>query len=273
MSPSCRTALPVCRSSGIGDNGVTMNATDSRTDVKPDPMLAGAVDVARAAAVDVGGDSVGDHLAVHPDGDRLVTHAFASSLPGYSGWYWGVTLTRPPRGKVATVDEVVLLPGEDALLAPAWVPWDKRVAPGDLGPGDLLPPEPDDPRLVPAYVQSDDPAVEAVAFELGLGRKRVLSREGRLDAADRWLAGEGGPDTPMARQAPGRCGTCGFLLALAGSLAAGFGVCANEFTERDGQVVSVEYGCGAHSEAKVVVPPLSEPGELVYDDGDEITTN
>jgi hypothetical protein len=243
----------------------------TRTIVKADAFLTRAVDVARAAAVEVGGDAVGDHLAVHADGERLVTHAFASSLPGYSGWYWAVTLTRPPRGKVATVDEVVLLPGEDALLAPDWVPWEKRIRPGDLGPGDLLPPDPGDHRLVPAYVQSDDPAVEAVSFELGLGRPRVLARDARLDVADRWQAGDGGPETAMARQAPAHCGTCGFFLPLAGSLAAGFGVCGNEMTNRDGQVVSVEYGCGAHSEAKVTVPPISEPAEVVYDDGDEIT--
>jgi hypothetical protein len=234
-------------------------------------VLAAAVDQARAAATDVGGAAVGAHLAVHADGERLVTHAFASSLPGYSGWYWAVTLSRPPRGKVATVTEVVMLPGEDALLAPEWVPWEQRLAPGDLGPGDLLPNDPADPRLVPAYVHSDDPAVEAVAFELGLGRKRVMSRDGRLDTADRWAAGDGGPDTPMARQAPAHCGTCGFLLPLAGSLGAAFGVCGNAITGRDGQVVSLEYGCGAHSEVKVVVPPLSEPGELVYDDGEDVS--
>ena len=245
-----------------------MNATM----VKTDTLLAKSVDVARAAAVEVGGDAVGEHLAVHADGERVVTHAFASSLPGYSGWYWAVTLTRAPRGKVATVDEVVLLPGQDALLAPAWVPWDKRIKPGDLGPGDLLPPEPSDPRLVPAYVFAEDAAVEPVALELGLGRARVLSRDARLDIAERWYDGDGGPDTAMARQAPAHCGTCGFFLPLAGSLAAGFGVCGNELTSRDGQVVSVEYGCGAHSETKLTVPPMSEPGELVYDDGDEITT-
>jgi hypothetical protein len=220
--------------------------------------------------VDVGGDHVGEHLAVHAEAERLVTHAFVSATPGYSGWYWAVTLARPPRGKTATVTEVVMLPGVDALLAPLWVPWRERLQPGDLGPGDLLPAEPADPRVVPAYVHSDDPAVEEVAFELGMGRARVMSREGRLDAAERWYTGEGGPDTAMARHAPGHCGTCAFLLPLAGSLAAGFGVCGNEITASDGRVVSVEYGCGAHSEAKVVVPPLSEPGEVVYDDGDEV---
>ena len=32
----------------------------------------------------------------------------------------------------ATVSEVVLVPGPTALLAPAWVPWENRVKPGDL---------------------------------------------------------------------------------------------------------------------------------------------
>jgi hypothetical protein len=251
------------------DNGPTMDAMtkSGAAPAKSDAVLAAAVDTARQAAVDVGGDAVGAHLGVHTDGERLMTHAFESTAPGYAGWYWAVTLTRAPRMKTATVAEVVMLPGTDALLAPAWVPWQERLQPGDLGPGDLLPPEPDDPRIVPSYVQSDDPAVEEVAFELGLGRKRVLSREGRLDAADRWYSGEGGPDTAMARQAPARCGTCAFLLPLAGSLRAGFGVCGNEVTAVDGRVVSVEYGCGAHSEVKIKVP-LSEPAELVYDDGD-----
>jgi Protein of unknown function (DUF3027) len=235
---------------------------------EPDAVLAAAVEPARAAAVEVGGESVGEHLAVVAQADRIATHAFAAMLPGYAGWYWAVTVARAPRMKSATVDEVVLLPGADALLAPAWVPWHERLRPGDLGPGDLLPSVPDDPRLVPAYVDSDDPAVDEVAFELGLGRARVMSREGRFDAAERWYDGEGGPETPMAKQAPAHCGTCGFLLPLAGSLRAGFGVCGNEITATDGRVVSVEFGCGAHSEAAVVIPSLAERTGDVYDDGD-----
>ena len=115
-------------------------------------MLAAAVELARAAAARSAATVVGEHLGVHADGERVVTHAFAATLPGYTGWFWAVTLARVPRGKTATVDEVVLLPGADALLAPAWVPWQERLQPGDLSPGDLLPTAPDDPRLVPAYV-------------------------------------------------------------------------------------------------------------------------
>jgi len=233
------------------------------TDVPIDSVSAEAVDLARAAATEIAGSDVGEHLGVRAEAERVVTHAFAAALPGYVGWFWAVTINRAPDAE-PTVAEVVLLPGQGALLAAKWVPWSERLKPGDLSPGDLLPSAPDDPRLVPAYLLSDDPQVDEVAFELGLGRVRVLSREGRLDAADRWYAGDGGPDTLMAKQAPAPCGTCGFFLPIAGSLRAAFGVCANEIASTDGQVVSVEYGCGAHSEA--VIEVVADEPASVYDD-------
>lgn len=242
----------------IRHNGYVSVAAGTQTR-KLDTVCAAAVDVARAAAVEVAGAQVGAHVGKRAEGERVVTHSFEATVPGYSGWYWAVTVARVSRSKAVTVDEVVLLPGEAALLAPAWVPWSERLRPGDLGPGDLLPAELDDWRLVPSYVASDDPAVEEVAFEVGLGRARVLSREARLDAAERWYAGDGGPETAMARNAPGRCGTCGFLLPIAGSLRAGFGVCGNEMATADGRAVSVEHGCGAHSEATLVEVVGPEP--------------
>jgi hypothetical protein len=47
--------------------------------------------------------------------------------------------------------------------------------------------------------------------------------------------------------------TCGFLVRLDGSLGRVFGVCANEYAPDDGRVVSLDHGCGAHSEA--TTPP------------------
>src|SRR5262249_28484432 len=113
------------------------------------------------------------------------------------------------------------------------------------------------------------PAEAEVATEIGLGRVRVMSRPGRLDTADRWYVGDGGPDTPMARQAPARCGTCGFWLPVAGSLAGLFGVCGNEFAPRDGMVVAADHGCGAHSEALVEEAPAELP-PVVYDTGFDV---
>jgi len=162
------------------------------------------------------------------------------------------------------VDEVVLLPGDGALLAPDWVPWSERILPGDLSVSDVMPTGTDDIRLVPSYLGSDDPAaedpgVEPIRFELGVGRVRVLSREGRTEAADRWHAGEHGPATPMARHAPGECASCGYFLPIAGSMRQLFGACANVMSPADGHVVGADFGCGGHSEA-VVEPAPPEVG-------------
>lgn len=232
---------------------------------QPDPVCAEAVDVARAAAEESAGAPVGEHLGLEVDGDRLVTHLFAGSLRAYPGWRWAVTVARASRARVATVDEVALVPGPDALLAPDWVPWSERVRPGDLGVGDLLVTAEDDERLVPAYAVGDDPNEEAVALELGLGRVRVLSLEGRDEAADRWYTGDRGPDAPIAKAAPAPCGTCGFLVRLGGGLRQAFGVCANEYAPDDGRVVAMDHGCGGHSQAVVEPAPGAATVALVDD--------
>lgn len=109
--------------------------------------------------------------------------------------------------------------------------------------------------------------IGSVAYEIGMGRRRVLSREGLHAAADRWEE-EFGPKSPMAIAAPAPCLSCGFLLPITGSLRQAFGVCANEFSPADGRVVSLGYGCGGHSEA-AVMPPAVEPSPMVLDDLDE----
>ncbi|MEU0463988.1 DUF3027 domain-containing protein [Amycolatopsis sp. NPDC006131] len=229
--------------------------------------LAEAVDLAREVAVEeAGAEQVGAHVGVSREDAVSASHLFEANVPGYRGWRWSVTVASAGADAPVTVSEVVLVPGPDALIAPQWVPWERRVRAGDLGVGDILPPDKDDPRLVPAYLQSDDPAVEEVAHEAGLGRVHVLSRFGREEAATRWHRGEFGPRSDMARSAPAHCGTCGFYLPLAGSLRAAFGVCGNEIAPADGNVVHAEYGCGAHSEVEVEVTSSVPVAELVYDD-------
>jgi hypothetical protein len=232
-----------------------------------DPVLAAAVDTARAAAADeAGGDQVGRHVGVDAEPGGAATHLFQAEQAGYRGWRWAVTVAYSGPDTLVTISEVVLLPGPDALVAPEWVPWQQRIQAGDLGIGDLMPTEADDPRLVPGYFGSDDPAVEDVQQELGLGRVRVLSRFGRLDAADRWQSGDFGPGSEMAKSAPDHCGRCGFYLPLNGSLRAAFGVCGNEMAPADGRVVHVEYGCGAHSEVELETSSPVPVADLVYDD-------
>jgi hypothetical protein len=239
-----------------------------------DEACAQAVELARSVATELAGEgSVGSHLAVQADDERVVTHLFACLDPAYVGWRWAVTVSRASRAKTVTVNETVLLPGPESLLAPEWVPWSERVLPGDLGVGDLMPAAADDERLVPVAVLEgaegvldwDDAdnwdegtelatslrreaefaeASAAAAF----GRARVLSAIGRDAVAIRWYSSDHGPGTPLARAAPGPCLTCGFLVGLAGPLGRVFGVCGNEFAPDDGRVVSLDHGCGAHSE-------------------------
>lgn len=229
-----------------------------------DPVLAGAVDVALDALRDDVGDNdkIGPHLGAVAEpaaSGAVATHRFAAKLDGYVGWHWAISVSRADDSDHVTICETVLLPGDGAIKAAPWVPWSERVQADDVHPGDVVRSDPDDDRLVPAYLLSDDPAIEQTAYELGLGRERVMSREGRIDTATRWESGNHGPASAMAKHAPAHCGTCGFYLPLAGSLGALFGACGNEISPADGAVVTADFGCGAHSQATI----SAEPGARV----------
>jgi hypothetical protein len=261
--------LPSVRFTGC-DGGESALVT-TKTERRPasDTVLTGAVDLARAAAEELAEPGhVGEHQGSEADGERLVTHYFACLNPAYRGWRWAVTVTRVSRSKTVTVAEAVLLPGSDALLAPAWVPWSERLKPGDLGVGDLLPTRADDERLLPGYTSSIDEDADQIAlWELGLGRPRVLSPIGRDDAVDRWYSGDHGPTAPIAEAAPAACATCGFLTLMAGTMRRLFGVCTNEYSPSDGRVVSFDHGCGAHSEVAVIPGPVDAADPVVDEIG------
>jgi hypothetical protein len=260
-----------------GDGAITarMRCMASSTGTaQPDATCLAAVDIARAAAEETAGVmGVGDYLGAQAEDTRVVSHFFACPHPGYRGWRWSVTVARAARARTVTIDEVVLLPGDGALQAKAWVPWVERIQPRDVTPGVLLPTTDDDPRLEPGYTSGEDSAdpepaesslVRTVVAELGLGRERVLSAEGRDVATQRWFAGEGGPDNLLSRLAPDVCETCAFFVRLRGSLGNLFGACANAFSVSDGTIVSVDHGCGAHSNVQPE-DQLEEPPPPVWD--------
>jgi Protein of unknown function (DUF3027) len=282
------------------DKEQLLDVTTLRTRTRElDEAAAGAVDLARSAAGELAGPArVGQYLGAEADGDRTVTHLFECLDPAYAGWRWAVTVTRASRAKSITVSESLLRPGPDSLLAPEWVPWRDRVRPGDVGPGDLLPTPADDERLVPTAVLEGDEGVldwddsapwDAALPTIGLPpgvpfpaarpagpgqdadsgpkRSRVLSAIGRDETALRWYSSEHGPRSPLAHAAPGPCMTCGFLVRLGGPLGRVFGVCANEYAPDDGRVVSLDHGCGAHSEAPEGASGAVQPviDELGYD--------
>ncbi len=220
--------------------------------------LFGALEFARAAVIEDAKNEnyVGASVSIESDEDHVTTYLFEAHLPGYLGWRWAVTITKVDNDSPATICDVVLLPGADSILAPEWIPYRERIQPGDVGIGDIVPTSPDDPRLVPGYAslpgdEELDQFVSSELFEFGLGRARVLSIEGRDAASKRWYESDRGPNTPLAHFAPMNCGSCGFFLPIAGSLRQAFGVCANAISPEDGRVVSLDHGCGAHSEALV----------------------
>jgi hypothetical protein len=213
-----------------------------------------AQEIARSAAL---GDAekssqVGNFISVEfDDEDRVASYLFDADIAGYQGWRWCVTVAKVDASAQPTVCDVVILPGPDSLLAPEWIEYKDRILPEDIAPGVIVPSVLDDTRLVPgvnALIQDED-LDAAQIYELGLARPRVLSIEGRDQASKRWYTGDRGPNTPLAQNAPKPCQSCGFFIPIAGSLRASFGVCANAIAPDDARVVSVDHGCGAHSEA------------------------
>ncbi|GAA1785855.1 DUF3027 domain-containing protein [Agromyces lapidis] len=93
-----------------------------------DEALLASVDLARRALLEVTApETVGSVIGHVVEGEHVLSLLFASDLAGYPGWRWSVTITRVDDAE-PTVLETELMPGEQALLAPEWVPWSERLA-------------------------------------------------------------------------------------------------------------------------------------------------
>ena len=194
-------------------------------------------------------------LRLHPPGLRRV------ALVGHRG-------PRVPPEAAVTVDEVVLVPGAEAIVAPAWVPYKERIQPGDLSPGDLLPVEEDDPRLVPTYSFGDDPLDADDQGAGAPGRPGPRPRPGAhalpggrrhgRPALVRRRRRPRGRRSPRAL--PSRARTAASWCASPARCPSTFGVCANGNANDDGRVVSFDHGCGAHSEVKLAQQAPADPG-------------
>ncbi len=94
----------------------------------PDARLIAAHDLALTALAEITpASTVGDAAGYTAEDDGSVSLRFANTMPGYPGWYWTVTVAVVADAE-PTVLELELLPGDDALLAPEWVPWAERLA-------------------------------------------------------------------------------------------------------------------------------------------------
>lgn len=127
------------RESGSDENGADENRADEAGTAEDLPVkrapelsaeqLASAIDIGKTALYEITEfNFVGDfHEAVAED-DEIFSLRFVSNSPGFRDWWWTVTMTQVVGAEAPTVLECGLLPGEDALLAPEWVPWAKRLA-------------------------------------------------------------------------------------------------------------------------------------------------
>ena len=94
-----------------------------------DQLLLGAHDLARTALMEITPSSTIGPVAGHVvEDEHVLSLLFECTLPGYPGWHWTVTLARVNEESDPVVLEAELLPGEQALLAPDWVPWSERLA-------------------------------------------------------------------------------------------------------------------------------------------------
>lgn len=274
-------------------------------DMMLDPQTI-ARSVARAMADDP--DQVGALVEAIDMGDGVTDFRFATEYRGYEGWQWSVTLFHDEELDRWTVNESSLVPTDQALRPPEWVPWKDRLEPTDLSVTDSIGTDPDDPRLEEGFrrtgavgeqAQPEDGADDAAAVpandegtaseavptpsdvearegndpevavtaqsdvddaveEFDLSRRHVMSPLGRSQTAKRWYEGPRGPKSLSTKTAGGHtCATCGFFVPLKGELNLLFGVCANKWSPDDGRVVSLDHGCGEHSE---IEPP--EPTHL-----------
>jgi len=81
----------------------------------------------RALAEVTPAETIGAEVDQVDEVDGVVSVRFATTMPGYPGWLWTVSIAHVEGGE-PTVLEAELLPGDGALLATEWVPWADRLA-------------------------------------------------------------------------------------------------------------------------------------------------
>ncbi len=148
------------------------SADTTRSSAVPDEELQASLPIAKAALLDVAdSSSVGVPAGSKSEGDHVFSLYFECLLGGYPGWHWAVTLSHINDEASASVLEVGLTPGSDALVAPVWVPWsDDTVGEGDWSESGLE--------------SSDDARADADKPEVPNGEGETRLRSGDIDGVD-----------------------------------------------------------------------------------------
>jgi hypothetical protein len=100
--------------------------------VKPEKQIKNLFDlkafaeVAAKSAADK--NELGSFFESVDEGEGITTFFFASKKLGYLGWRWSVTIYQADPVSEPSLCEVVMVPGDDSLIAPNWVPWSERLA-------------------------------------------------------------------------------------------------------------------------------------------------
>jgi len=126
------------------------------------------IDLARSALFEITeAETVGAVAGLVDDADGVIEVLFVSTMSGYPGWRWNVSLSTLD-GDAPSVLETDLVPGEGALLAPDWVPWadrmaDYRAAQVDAAGEDSESDEDDEDES--DLLDSDDEEIDGLDFE------------------------------------------------------------------------------------------------------------
>jgi hypothetical protein len=133
LTASEQTASEPDVSETITAESIASESTDSESaaaeSITADETLLAAVDVARAALIQITpADTIGEPVGHIVEDEHVLSLLFDCLMTGYPGWHWTVTLSRIDQDAAPTVLETELMPGNDALLAPEWVPWSDRLA-------------------------------------------------------------------------------------------------------------------------------------------------
>jgi len=80
----------------------------------------------KAVVATAGPTAVGVFVDSVIEDEGVISYNFQSKLKGYPDWQWSVVMFTG--GEAPTISEVLLLPTDASLKAPAWVPWSERLA-------------------------------------------------------------------------------------------------------------------------------------------------
>jgi len=130
-----------------------------------DATLLAAVDLARTALLEITtDDTIGEVIGHIDEGDLVVSLLFDCLMTGYPGWRWTVSLARVDANSEPKVLETELTPGDDSLLAPAWVPWSDRLIDDDIS-ADVDEADSDDDEDDESDCSNDDESDDAAGVD------------------------------------------------------------------------------------------------------------